>query len=507
MTLIDLLDLEAQLARDRDTDPLALEARDRTLLISGRDAPTQRGTLIHRWLAALRERDPQAFFPGGAVTRALSGLRALLAVAGLLLGWGAAAAVLHYTGGHPVNVWDFLLAFVGVQLLLLVLLVTTFLIPMAAIGAPLVGVLRGLFRAVYPWLAARGAGEQPAQWRTLWHRLGARRSLYHRVEPWLLLGLTQAFGVAFNVGALLCLARLVVFSDIAFSWSTTVLQLDAQRFHALVGHLAAPFGWAFPDAIPSVELVEATRFSRLEGAYFLSGTGRAASPDLVGGWWPFLAAALAFYGLFPRLLTLGVARGASSWVLARLPLDDVEVSRLVRRLGEPHVETRSPVPEATRERSLLPPRAASPRPDAPAPGARCAVVLWRDLPAGPELQAALSRRTGCATTSTDLHTAGGVDFEEGARDWSGRLAGADRVALVAEGWEAPDRSVRRLLTDLRRAAGPRRPLTVWLVDEAGVDEAGAGVRPAPEAQLTLWREELGRLEDPYLAVEPLGGGP
>jgi hypothetical protein len=130
------------------------------------------------------------------------------------------------------------------------------------------------------------------------------------------------------------------------------------------------------------------------------------------------------------------------------------------------------------------------------------VVLWRDLPPGPELQAALSQSTGCAVTVTDLHSAGGVDFEEGAGDWSRRLAGADRVALVAEGWEAPDRSVRRLLTDLRRAAGPRRPLTVWLVDEAG-----AGVRPAPEAQLTLWREELGRLEDPYLAVEPLGGGP
>jgi len=43
---------------------------------------------------------------------------------------------------------------------------------------------------------------------------------------------------------------------------------------------------------------------------------------------------------------------------------------------------------------------------------------------------------------------------------------------------------------------------MWLVDEAD-----GGVRPAPDAQLRLWREVLGRLEDPYLAVEPLGGAP
>jgi hypothetical protein len=500
MTLIDLLDLEAQLARDREMNPPALEARDRMLLAGG-GAPFKRDALIHRWLVALRERDPGAFFPGSAVASALSWLRALLAIAGAALGWGAATAVLHYTGDSPVNIWDFLLGFVGLQLLLLALLVVTFLIPMAAFGAPVFGVLRGLFRSVYSRLAARAAGEKAEQWRALWHRLRMRRSLYHRVEPWLLLGLTQTLGVAFNAGALLALARLVVFSDIAFSWSTTLLQLDAQRFHALVTFLAAPFGWAFPEAVPSAVLVEATRFSRLEGAYVgAMAAGRAASPGMVGGWWPFLTAALVFYGLGPRLLVLGLSRAATSWVLSRLPLDDVEVSRLVQRLAEPHVETRSPAPEAPAG-SQVPSRPMSaPVAFAPPPGARCAVVLWRDLPNGPELQAALSRKAGLEVA--EVHTAGGVDFEEGAGDWGVRLAGAERVELVAEGWEAPDGSVRRLIAELRRAAGPRRPLTVWLVDEAE-----GGVRPAPEVQLRLWRETLGRLEDPYLAVEPLGGGP
>jgi hypothetical protein len=499
MTLIDLLDLEAQLARDREADPVTLELRDRSLLLGTPRGSGERAALLHRWLTALRQREPQAFFPGRAVSSAIWGLRAVLAFVGLALGWGAATAVLHYTGSDPVNVWDFLLAFVGLQLVLLALLVATFLIPMAAFGAPFVGAIGGLFRAVYPRLAARG-GERPEQWRALWHRLGARRSLYHRVEPWVLLGLTQTFGVAFNVGALLGLARLVVFSDIAFCWSTTLVQLDGPRFHALVASLAAPFGWAFPDAVPSLELVEATRFSRLEGAYVLSGTGRAASPELIGGWWPFLTAALVFYGLLPRVVTLGLAQVAAWWTLARLPLDDVEVSRVIHRLAEPHVETRSSTPELSG--SLPTPPAVLPKAkgEVPAPGARCAIVLWRDIPSGPALKAALTWSTGGGVT--EFHSAGGLDFEEGVEGWHDRLAGAARVALVAEGWEAPDRSVRRLLTELRRSAGPRSPLTVWLVDEAG-----EVVRPAAAPQLKIWREALGRLEDPYLAVEPLGGAP
>jgi hypothetical protein len=41
VTLADLIDLEAQLARDRDADPAALAARDRALL-AGDAAPPAR---------------------------------------------------------------------------------------------------------------------------------------------------------------------------------------------------------------------------------------------------------------------------------------------------------------------------------------------------------------------------------------------------------------------------------------------------------------------------------
>ena len=500
MTLSDLIDLEAQLDRDHGADPGALQARDRSLVAAPDLGGSPRATVLQRWLGALREAEPRRLHPGATVTGALRGVRAALILLGLVLGWGAATALLRYTGQEPVNVWDFLLVFVGVQLLLFALLLSSFFLPVAALGTPLLGLFRGLLAWIYPRLAARGLpGKDPArlaEWKALWHRLRSRRSLYHDVEPWLLLGLTQAFGVAFNVGALLGCLRLIVFSDIAFSWSTTLLHLDADRFHALVRALAAPFGWLWPDASPSAALVESTRYSRLEGSYLLSGGGRAAHPELVGGWWPFLLSALIAYGLLPRLLALIVSQVRAARLLSRLPLDDAEVTRVLRRLVEPQIETRSPTPDrlaaAAGNRSLAPTLASG--------ATECALVLWRDVPKAPQLEAAVARQTHC--TVTGVHTAGGRDYEEGTVDWARRVDGAPSVVVLAEGWEAPDKATLRLLRELRRQLGPRRLITVLLA-QVGV----AGMRPSLATDVRIWEDMLAALEDPYLAVEALGETP
>jgi len=494
MTLADLIDLEVQLARDREADRTALQARDRALLANERGAPPR--ALIQRWLDGLRALEPRQPHPGRAVEGALRALRAGLSLLGLVLGWGAATALLRYSGGEPVNVWDFLLAFVGVQIVLFVLLLASFFLPLLALGAPLWGLFRAAVGAVYPRLAARATGwtgGRLAEWQALWHRLRSRRSLYHRVEPWVLLGLTQSFGVAFNIGALLGCLRLIVFSDIAFSWSTTVLRFDAARFHGIVHALAAPFRWVWPDADPSQALVEATRYSRLEGAYVLSGSRRAAHPEMVGGWWPFLLASLAFYGFLPRCLTLLLASSCRRSLLARLPLDDAETSRLLRRLEQPEAQAGPSPGEAPRP----PPPARVARAPAPA-GARCLLVLWRDVPPGKELEAAVARQTRCSVSS--VRAAGGRDYQD--EDWTRMADGAGPVVLVAEGWEAPDKALFRLLSSLRSALGPRRHLLVLL---ARMD--GSTVRPSPEDEVRLWDEELARLEDPYLGVEPLRGEP
>jgi hypothetical protein len=401
--------------------------------------------------------------------------------------------VVRYTGGHPVNVWDVLLVFVGVQLLLFLFLVAAFLLPLAAARQVFLGPLRTAVAALVPRLAARAfRGDRGAEWRAVWHRLRSRRSLYSHVEPWLVLSLTQTFGVLFNLGALLAVLRLVVFSDVAFAWSTTLVELDARRFHALVDLLATPWRALWPDAVPSEALVEATRYSRLESAYLNAGARRAADPRVVGGWWPFLVAAIACYGLAPRLLTLGLARLRAGRLLARLPLDDAETLRAVRRLTEPHVDTRATLPEAPSpgEAPLAP---AAPHPE---PGGRCAVVLWRDVPPGEALARAVAIQTQRPIAT--VRTAGGRDHEEGGVDWRDAVDGAEPVVVVAEAFEAPDRAALRLLSDLRRSLGPRRHLLVLLVEWAR-----GGPRAPREAEVRTWQEWLGRLEDPFLAVEPL----
>jgi hypothetical protein len=488
MTLTDLIDLEAQLARDRAADPGALGARDRALL-AGAPPERRRDVTLARWLAALREHEPGRAWPGRRVEGALAAVRALLSATGLVLGWGAATALLRAGDSQPVNVWDFLLALVGGQVVLLALLLGSFFVPLAAFGTPILGLVRGAVAALVERLARRASGERPASWRALWHRLRSRRSLYQHVEPWLLLATTQAFGVAFNVGAIAAVLRLVVFSDLSFAWSTTLVDLDAPAFHALARAVAAPWAAIWPAAVPSLDLVARTRYSHLEAAYLWSGAGRAARPESVGGWWPFLVAALACYGLLPRLALLLLSSWRTRRALRRLALDDAEVSRVLGRLSEPHVETRA----ASAEAPGAEPRAApAPQGAAPPAGGRGALLLWRDAPAPPVVTAALARQARCQL--------GGPVSVDGEPDPGPLVEGADAVVVLAESWEAPDRATMRFLRGLREAAGAGRPLLLVLVDTA----TGAARAPAPEA-VGIWRDALAPLADPWLAIEPLAG--
>ena len=77
MTLADLVDLEAQLARDRSADPAALEGRDTG---SFPEAPRDRGVLVARWLQARRDAEPGQLYPGRAVANVLRGIRAALLI-------------------------------------------------------------------------------------------------------------------------------------------------------------------------------------------------------------------------------------------------------------------------------------------------------------------------------------------------------------------------------------------------------------------------------------------
>lgn len=486
-----MVDLETQLARDAGAASEALHRRDRALV--GSSAGPDRAGLVLAWLGALRQSAAGGGLPGPRVVGALRTVTALLVITGLIVGWSTATLVLGYDGSRPVNVWDVLLVLVGVQLVLLMLLVISFAAPLASLGVPLLGFGRWLAQRLWRALALPAANERRRELEGVAARVRARQRLYGPLETWSLFALTQAFGVAFNLGALAAFLRLVTFTDLAFGWSTT-LDLDATAFHHIAATLAAPWSRLVPEAVPSLDLVEATRWSRLAGT-FVGGAGPGAGVR-AGGWWRFLLLAVITYGLVPRLCTLALATLRRRWLLARLPLDDVEVQGLLDRLSLPVVSTRAGETERTEAVAAAAP--ALPRWPRGSSGS-CLLISWRDIPrAG--LEPAVAQALGCEVRGV---------VEAGGRRGPAlpalvpaiaTAAGpGDHLVVACEAWEAPDAAVLELIAELRRAAGPRRWIVVLLVGATGGAPAAA--------ERDLWSRRLASLADPYTALEPLEGGP
>ena len=128
----------------------------------------------------------------------------------------------------------------------------------------------------------------------------------------------------------------------------------------------------------------------------------------------------------------------------------------------------------------------------------CLAVRWREVPVGDDaLEASLLATFGYRVNGQA--TAGGLDQALDAEGQARAAASDDNVVVVAEGWEAPDKSIRRYLQGMRNAVGPRRPIYVALV---GDSDPYTFRGPDPD-DVEIWRDRLTLLEDPYLGVEAL----
>lgn len=508
MRIEDLVDLEVQLVADQEVAEDELHRRDRSIARGWGDAPPSgRGLLLAAWLSGLREAG-QGPAVGRWLARARRWAALLLLLLGLGSGWALAELLLAYDGSEPVNVLDFLLWIVGPQVVLIVLVLVAWPLELTlrvSDRVPHAADVKRLWRSVWwglgGWLAERFEAlpaEQRERWQSARNRLAARRSLYHGIEWWLLLRLAQGLAVAFNVGVLLSMARLVAFSDLAFAWSTT-LDLEPAAVHGALGALAWPWKVAWSEAVPSLELVEATRWSRLEGAFTAAGAGGDAARASSGSWWRVLFAATITYGLVPRL-TLWLVTVVGGVVAARrVRLDTPEVDRVVRRLTTPVVTTRSP--EAPEGRVAPAPGAVAPAPTS-APVEDLDVLTWRDVPLdGAVVDALAGQRFGVSARS--VTPAGGLDGDPGAIERSlGRPGGRRAVLILADDFEAPDRGFRRCVARVRELVGDAVPIVVGLVHAA--DRRRGAVA---ERALKSWRRGIARLRDPYVSVEALGDGP
>lgn len=490
--LSDLIDLNAALGTDSASDLDLRKQRDRRI---GRALQAHRGQPQRQLCGWLEQVEIPGWQRHGQTAVQLYHVLCVgLAVMGLIGGWALTRAVLYYTGDRPINIFNAIGLLVIPQILLLLLWLLTAL----PWRLPLFGTLQSALRLLHPGRLARlAAGWFPQRSRqgldVLWDSDNAL--LMAPVVRWLLSFWSQLFSVWFNIGVLAAVFYLIAFSDLAFAWSTT-LNLDNASFHRALTWLSWPWHSVFPDAVPGRELVEASRYYRLESGSF--GADPASSPTLaaqLGGWWPFLVAAVVCYGLLPRLLTLLVSwlrlRHHLGRALPRLP----GAPELLARMNSPLVTTAALRPEHA---LVAEPLADTPgRPLSAATRIPCAIVGWSDaLDSRDQFVPSLS---ALGLEPHSWSSAGGAcSIQQDSETIAALCRGADEaVAVIARAWEPPLLEFLDFLQSLRRQCDRRQPILVLL---------WGGAQGVAVHERDAWRVTLQRLNDPDLHVEILGAG-
>ena len=305
-----LLAFDNRIQRDRDQPANFLHRRDRRFALDCQQQGVKPD--VRRWLAQM-DRLSGTGEPDPAVTRELGTWQRISAgflTAGAVFGVITMLGLLFYEGGQRINVTVFL-AFVLLQFML------------------------ALATTIQAWI-----GWQP--WRRLVHKLfkgppsPTRAALY----PLLAARAAQAGGLAFATAGLLTLLVMVVVQDLAFGWSTT-LNTASASYHTLVSTLAQPWGWLWPAAAPSAELVDATRFFRA------APDAGSTMPERWGQWWPFLVMVWLVWAWLPRLLLLIASHGLLNHRARRLLARHPGMQSLLYRMETPVIDTGNEHNDAT----------------------------------------------------------------------------------------------------------------------------------------------------------------
>ena len=420
----------------------------------------------------------------------------LIGVVAAVVGWGATLGAFYFDGSGRVNVVS--------VLALLVALPGLFIVPFlfAALPGSIIQRVPGFTALVAVSRGLNSSRLVPLVWRLFPRdlresvalvsgRMAGHQRLYATVQKWAMLRWSQLFALTFQISAVLACLALVVFTDLAFGWSTTLTTgdatLDAQRVHRMSSAQAAPWSWALDDAVPSLPLIEQSRYFRV--------ARRPVSRDeaaRLGTWWKFVVMTIAVYGLLPRVITLAIARSRLRTAARAAVIAEPGLSAVMRRIHRAQVETRAIEPEAVSSGAALPSPAGRAAPIRA--GNVRAVVKWSGVPASDDLIAA----TFPGAEIVAAGGAAGVDEDVAlAKRLGTTSAGGDLVILV-KGWEPPLMEFIDFANTLRRGCAADEPVMFFVVP-VGLDH-GAELGAALPAQMRVWRDKLATAGDPWLRV-------
>ncbi|ADJ27769.1 DUF2868 domain-containing protein [Nitrosococcus watsonii] len=499
--LADLVDFSAQMDLDATMESGDLRHRDRSIGRELEHLVNKPRSQLRQWLWRVAE-DKQNL-PGNNAVKTLRLITLVLFFLGITAGWITALGVFAYDGTQPVNVVNVLAVFVGLQILLLLMSAIMALPQNILRFIPGARSLQDLFGVLSPGrLAPTIARFLSPDYRLAFEAILGRQKAHHitygRVKKWLILQLSQVFAVAFNVGALFSCLYLVTISDLAFGWSTT-LAFQAEKFHWWVQQLAWPWRDWLGSAVPSANLIEVTRFYRLdEGILPNAMKLEPKDASTLGQWWQFLLLAIIFYGLLPRLFTLAFARWRLNIALNNAFIHAPGATQVLDRMNHAMVETTAVEPEA---RAVPMPEVVSSFHTENFAGVKGYLVNWAGINlAENQLENAL-RVAMAVKIDQVLHAGGKSPIEQDQRVIGKLQASEDTMAIVVavKSWEPPLLDLLDFLEALRSALGPQRLITVIPL---ALNHKGNLVS-ADSSDLDIWRKKLQSLGDPQLDFRPL----
>ncbi|MEX2326795.1 MAG: DUF2868 domain-containing protein, partial [Pseudomonadales bacterium] len=311
----------------------------------------------------------------------------------------------------------------------------------------------------------------------------SQRPLRGAFARWQLLAFGQSFAIGYFVGVLIVALLLVVFTDLAFGWSTT-LETDAQFVWRIFNVLALPWSAWLPLATPDLALVEASRFYRLENNVI-----DVATAAELGRWWPFVLMTILVYGLVPRVLLAVVSGWQVSRATRRLLAEGPQITALLDRLRAPAVSFDGPEegetgtdPQATALLAQL---------DLSEAGV---VIIWNGVLAESEAQAWLAGKgVGDAANIDAAERQSAAIQRENLQAYAqSRRGSASRVVIFTKGWEPPLLAFFDYLERVREVIGNDPVIMIVPLDLER--------QSITEEDREIWARALAARDDPRLYV-------
>ena len=329
----DLARLLTALKADEEHSLASRSTRDEVVRRSQSDdlEPSER---IWQWLEHI---DADGRRLADEVRVLLARISLSMVVVGALVGWAAVMAAFYYDGSARVNV----LAVVGAVVLLPMLALLASWYAIAVRTAANADGLKGIAGAI-----SRLSGGRFGLWFMRFFpsdgKVGLDVLMTHTdpnvaaVRRWLLARWSHLGGTAFFTSALASSMALITFTDLAFGWSTT-LDVLSSEVHHIVQRWTLPWAWLWPSAVPSLDLVDATRFFRITETEVVS-----ENASRFGQWWPFVMASITIYGFAPRAVSCWIASQRFDRAVDIASKTNRHSVALLERLILPRVQTRLP---------------------------------------------------------------------------------------------------------------------------------------------------------------------